>query len=316
MIRTVLPHLRRERRALALTAGVAVAARLFLLADPQILRLIVDDYVLQARVMPRDVFLRGVVALIGAAVAVGLLARTFRTLQDYWTAMIGRRVGARFHAESVAQSLSLPYADAIAESSGELLHKIERARQDTEAAITGAAQIGLGAVAIAAITAYAFGVHPALGAIHLIGIPLFGAALLVASRPIRARQQRIAEDLGRLAGSATEAVRNVELLKGLGAESQQVTRLEEAHAKVLVLEAARLRLVRQLTLLEGALFHTLRATLLLTMLYLLYQGAITTGQFLTLFIYSSMIFTPLADVGNAVARYQASRATFDALGIL
>jgi ATP-binding cassette subfamily B protein len=316
MIRIVLPHLRAERWPLAGTAVLAVAARLFLLADPQILRVIVDSYVLRAGSMPRDVFIRGIVVLIAAAVAVGMLARTCRTLQEYWTAMIGRRVGARFYAGSVAQSLHLPYAEATSESSGELLSKIDRARQDAEAAIGGATQIGLGAVAIAAITAYAFRVHPALGAVHLVGIPLFGAILLLASRPIRSRQQGIAAELGRVAGAATETIRNVELVKGLGAETQQVTRLEHAHTRILDLEAARLRLVRRLALIEGTLFHLLRATLLLTMLVLVYRASITTGQFLTLFIYSSMIFTPLADVGNAVARYQSARGTFDALGVL
>ena len=36
-------------------------------------------------------------------VVIGMLARVCRTLQEYWTGMIGRRVGARFYADSVAQ---------------------------------------------------------------------------------------------------------------------------------------------------------------------------------------------------------------------
>lgn len=316
MVRVLLPYLRRERNALLATAAVATLARLCLLADPQILRLIVDQYVLKAATLPRGVFVRGVVGLIAAVAIVGMLARTLRTLQEYWTTMIGRRVGAAFYGGSLAQALSLPYEEATAAVSGARLHTIERARLETETTITGAAQLGLGAVAIVTITAYAFLVHPVLGLLHLVGLPAFGAALLLASRPIRARERRIAEELGRLAGSATESIRNVEIVRGLGAEPIQMSRLEDTQARILERQDAQQRLVRRLALLEGALFHTLRATLLLTMLVLLYAGSITAGQFLTLFIYSSLIFTPLADVGHAIARYQASRGTFDALADL
>lgn len=315
-MRILLRYLRPQWRALVATFVAATFARLFLLADPQILRLIVDRYVMHLRSMPRPVFFRGVLLLIAAAVAVGMMARTLRTLQEYWITLISRRVGPAFYATSVARSLLLPYRVLEDQHSGELLHNIQRARMDAETTIGGTVRVYLGAVAIVAITAYAFTVHPLLGALHLVGVPLAGVAMLVASAPIRHRQREIARRTGALAGSATETIRNVELVKSLGIETQEIDRIEDVNRRILVLEAAKLRLERLFTMLEGVLFHGLRATILLVMLSLLYDGRITTGQFLTLFLYSSLLFAPLADAGTAVARYQEARATFDTLDVL
>ena len=52
------------------------------------------------------------------------------------------------------------------------------------------------------------------------------------------------------------------------------------------------------------------------MLALLYDGAISAGQFLTLFLYSSTVLAPLAEASTAVTRYQETRATFDTLDVI
>jgi ATP-binding cassette subfamily B protein len=312
-MRSLLPHLRQQWRPIAATFVMATLARLLMLADPQILRLIVDRYVMHLGTMPRPVFFRGVLLLIAASVVVGLLSRVFRTLQDYWIEIVARRVGAKLYARSIAHSLLLPYHAFEKKRSGELLHVIQRARLDAESGISGAVRLYLGAVAIAVVTVYAFMLHPLLGFLHLVMLPLAGAIMLSISLPIRKRQRTIALQTAALSGSATEAIRNVELLKGLGAETQEIGRIHDANDRILALEEEKLRLIRRFTFVEGVLFHTLRATFLGVMLWLVFDRAITTGEFLSLFLYTSMIFSPLADAGNAVARYQEARATFETL---
>jgi ATP-binding cassette subfamily B protein len=312
-MRIVVTHIRQQWRALSATFVMATVARLLTLADPQILRLIVDRYVLKLGAMPREQFVRGVLLLIGASVVVGLLARTFRTMQEYWIEVISRRVGARLYAKSIAHSLLLPFREFESKRSGEMLQIIQRARIDAENGISGAVRLYLGAVAVAGVTIYAFTLHPVLGFMHLIGLPIIGAIMLVISVPIRKRQRRIALESAALTGSVTEAIRNVETLKSLGAEAQEIGRLHDVNDYILSLEEQKLRLIRRFTFLEGLLFHGMRAVFLAVELWLVYNRGITTGEFLSLFLYTSVIFSPLSEAGVMVARFQEARASFDTL---
>jgi ATP-binding cassette subfamily B protein len=312
-MRILVTHLRQQWRALAATFILATIARVLMLVDPQILRLLIDRYVLKLMTMPRDVFVRGVLLLIGASVVVGLLARTFRTIQDYWIEVISRRVGARLYAKSIAHSLLLPFREFETKRSGEMRQIIQRARLDAENGISGAVRLYLGAVAVAGVTIYAFTLHPLLGFLHLVGVPAVGIVMLVISVPVRKKQRRISIDTASLTASVTEAIRNVETLKSLGAETQEIGRLHGVNDQILLLEEQKLRLIRRYTFLEGALFHTMRAVFLAVELWLVYNRAITTGEFLSLFLYTSVIFTPLSEVGAVVARYQEARAAFDTL---
>lgn len=312
-MRALIPYVRRQWRPLAVTFLVATIARLFLLADPQILRLIIDRYVLRLGSMPREQFVRGVLTLIALTVIVAMLARVFRIMQEYWIALIARRIGASLYVSSISQSLLLPYSTFETLRSGQLLHTIQRARDQAESGINGAVRLYLGAVAIAAITIYAFTVHPLLGALHLFGIPVVGLLMFLISNPIRQQQRRITRDAAALAGSATEAIRNVELVKSLGVEVQQIDRLTAANDELLELERAKLGLIRRFTFVEGVLYHGMRAVMLLAMLWLLYRREITTGEFLTLFLYANAVFMPLSEASEVLAKYQEARASFDTL---
>jgi len=103
-MKLLLRHSLRHWRALAGAFALATVNQLLLFADPQILRMIVDRYVMRISQLPGDVFLRGVLRLVAASVAVLLLSRLARTFQDYRINVIARRVGAQLYAASVAHS--------------------------------------------------------------------------------------------------------------------------------------------------------------------------------------------------------------------
>ncbi|MBV8515944.1 MAG: ABC transporter ATP-binding protein [Acidobacteria bacterium] len=312
-MRILLPYLKQQWRALIATFAAATVAQLLQLADPQILRVIVDKYVQHVGAMPRDVFFRGVLLLIGASIVVSLLARLFRSLQEYTINTIARRVGASLYAKSVAHSLLMPYSVFENQRSGELLHTIQRARTDAESGISGAVRLYLGGLAIVAVTIYAFTVHPLLGVLHVVAAPVVAIVTITIGRPIRRHQFRITRESAALAGTATEAIRNIELVKSLGIETQEIGRMTDVNDRILALEQRKLQLIRLFMFIVGSLIHVTRAVLLIVMLWLVYDHSITTGEFLSLFLYSNTIFMPLAELGTAVARYQEARATFDTL---
>jgi ATP-binding cassette subfamily B protein len=310
-MRLLLRHSLRHWRALAVAFALATVQQLLVLADPQILRMIVDRYVLRMNQMPREVFIRGVVWLVAASVALLLTARVVRNLQDYRINLIARRVGAQLYASSVAHSLLLPFRIYEDRRSGELLHTMQRARLDAEQSITSSVRLYVGAVAMTAITGYAFYVHPILGVVQLALIATLATFLVLVSKPIHRHQHRISAEVIAEAGATTETMRNVELVKSLGIEQQEIGRLHRLNDQVLELEERKLRLVRIFTFIEGTSFSVARAIIMLTMLWLVYQHAISVGEFLTMFLYVlTTAFAPLVDLGNVVVRYQQARATF------
>ncbi len=313
-MRLLVRHSLRHWRALAAAFALATVNQLLLLADPQILRMIVDRYVLRMNELPRDTFIRGVLLLVAASVGIALLARVARNLQDYAINIVARRVGSQLYAASVKHSLLLPFRIYEDRRSGELLHTMQRARLDAEQSITSAVRLYLGGLGMIAVMGYAFYIHPLLGALQMSLIAVLAIFTLLVSKPIHRHQQRIAAEVVSQAGKTTETIRNVEMVKSLGIEEQEIGRLERLNDQILQLEERKLRLVRIFTFIEGTAINAARATVMLTMLWLVYQRAISIGEFLTMFLYlSSTAFAPLTELGTVVVRYQEARATFGLL---
>lgn len=312
-MRLLLPHLRHHTRAFVATFALATLQQLLQLVEPQILRLIIDRYVLRAAEVPRAEFVRGVLLLIALSIAVSLAWRLARTVQEYSVAVIARRIGAALYAQSVAHSLLLPFREHEQRRSGEILQQVNKARADAESGLAGAVSFYLAALAIAAVTIYAFTVHWLLSATIVLLIAALVTFVLVISRPIRVQQRQITLATAGLSGSATEMLRNLEIVKSLGIEEQEILRLNEANDRILGLEEKKLRLVRLLSFGEGSAVSVARAALLLITVGLAYRQDVTPGELVSIFFYSMSIFRPLLVIGPVAARFQETRATFDAL---
>ncbi|HUR80352.1 MAG TPA: ABC transporter ATP-binding protein, partial [Thermoanaerobaculia bacterium] len=130
---------------------------------------------------------------------------------------------------------------------------------------------------------------------------------------IKTQQRVIVTQTAELAGSTTETLRNVELVKSLGLEKQEIARLNTVNAGILGLELKKVRFLRFYSFLQGTLINTTRAGLLFLMLWLLFRRTITLGEFYALFFYSFAIFSPLAELGAIIAQYQEARASMDKL---
>ena len=114
-----------------------------------------------------------------------------------------------------------------------------------------------------------------------------------------------------LAGSTTESLRNIELVKSLGLGSQEIARLNGTTAKILKLELKKVKYLRSLSFIQGTAVNALRTSIMFLMLYLIYTRAITVGQFFSLFIYSFFIFGPLQELGNIINIYRETEASLN-----
>ena len=307
-------YLKNYKSLLALTLILAAINQIFSLLDPQIFRLLVDNYASKVNLLTSSQFYSGVLLLLLGTVGVALVSRIAKNFQDYYVNVIVQRLGTKMYADSVEHSFGLPYAVFEDQRSGEYLQKLQKARTDAQTLIQSSISIlYLALVGILFVIIYAFTVHWLIGLIYSLIIPLLGTATFLISRKIKAVQQTIIKQTASLAGSTTETIRNVELVKSLGLEHQEINRLNEVNEQILQLELKKIKMVRKLSFIQGTLVNALRSGLMFIMLFLMFQHQVTLGQFFTLLFYSFFIFQPLGELGTLATNYQEAQASMDRL---
>jgi ATP-binding cassette subfamily B protein len=215
--------------------------------DPQIFRIIVDKYVSRVGQISSHDFLQGITFLLLGSVGVAFVSRVAKNFQDYYLNVVVQRVGTQMYAHSVEHSFSLPYAVFEDQRSGEFLQKLQKARTDAQVFIQSSVNIlFFSVIGMIFVISYAFYVHWLVGLVYFLIIPILGFTTFIISRQIKTAQQRIIKETAALAGSTTETIRNVELVKSLGLENQEIRRLNETNLKILELELTKIKIIRNL----------------------------------------------------------------------
>lgn len=307
-------YLKHFRKTLFGALILAAINQFFSLLDPQIFRLIIDRYASKINDLSRSDFIRGVILLLLASIIVALISRIAKNFQDYFVNVVVQRLGAEMYNRAISHSFSLPYQIFEDQRSGEHLLKLQKARNDVQTLVTGLVNtVFFSLVGIVFVLTYAFIVHPLIGLVYFLLIPTLGYITFLISRQIKVAQSAIVAETANLAGSTTETLRNVELVKSLGLENQEVKRLNSVNETILGFELKKIKIIRRFSFIQGTTINGLRSALLLLMMWLIYTNAISLGQFFSLFIYSFFIFNPLAELGNVATQYQEARASMEKL---
>lgn len=303
-------YLRAYWKLVAFALTLAAVNQVFSLLDPLIFRHIIDSYATRYKEYSSAQFLRGVSVLLAGAVGVAFVSRVAKNFQDYYVNLITQQVGARIYADGIRHSLELPYALFEDQRSGETLGKLQKVRTDVEKLITaGVNLLFTTIVGLVFVMVYAWNVHWSIAPAYLLTVPLLGGLSSVLSRKIKEVQKVIVKETTALAGSTTESLRNIELVKSLGLAQQEINRLNATTAKILKLELKKVRYLRSLSFIQGTFVNMLRTSILFLMLYLIFTQRITVGQFFSLFIYSFFIFGPLQELGNVVNTYRETEVS-------
>src|SRR5215203_1222837 len=314
---TLLRYLRPYWRFVLLALFLAAINQVFSLLDPLIFRHVIDEYATQYDKYNRAQFFRGVALLLGMAVGVAFVSRVAKNFQDYFVNVVVQRVGADLYSDGIRHSLALPFQTFEDQRSGETLGKLQKVRSDTERFIAAFVNMVFTTlVGVIFVMVYAFKAHWAIAPAFMLTVPLLGTLSSVLSRRIKEIQKVIVAETTALAGSTTESLRNIELVKSLGLAEQEVRRLNATTQKILKLELKKVRYLRSLSFIQGTAVNFLRTCILFLMLYLIFDQQISVGQFFSLLIYSFFIFGPLQELGNVINIYretEASMANFEAV---
>ena len=305
-------YLRRHWKLVLLALLLATINQVFSLLDPLIFRYVIDRYATKYDQYSTAEFVRGVSLLLAGAVGVAFVSRLAKNFQDYFVNVVTQRVGAQMYADGIRHALGLPYQVFEDQRSGETLGRLQKVRADVERFIASFVNILFTTlVGVVFVMIYAWKVYWLIAPVFLLTIPILGVLSSVLSKRIKAIQKVIVAETTALAGSTTESLRNIELVKSLGLVDQEVTRLNATTDRILALELRKVRHLRSLSFLQGTAVNALRTTILFLMLFLIFQREITVGQFFSLFIYSFFIFGPLQELGNVINVWRETEASLE-----
>ncbi|MFN2604212.1 MAG: ABC transporter ATP-binding protein [Gemmatimonadaceae bacterium] len=305
-------YLQQYWKLILLALVLAATNQVFSLLDPLIFRHVIDSYATRFKEYTTGQFVRGVSFLLFLAVSVAFISRVAKNFQDYFVNVIVQRLGAQMYSDGIRHSLELPYSVFEDQRSGETLGKLQKVRSDVEKFISLAVNMLFTTlVGVVFVMIYALSVHWIIAPAFLLTVPLIGILSSVLSKRIKVIQKEIVAETTALAGSTTESLRNIELVKSLGLADQEVRRLNATTEKILRLELKKVRYLRSLSFIQGTFVNLLRTSILFLMLYLIFTQKITVGQFFSLLIYSFFIFGPLQDLGNIINTYRETEVSLN-----
>src|ERR1700687_959441 len=240
-------YLRNYRGLIALALVLATINQVFSLLDPLIFRYVIDRYATRFAEYTTGQFFRGVSLLLAAAVGVAFVSRVAKNFQDYYINLITQRLGAQLYSDGIRHSLELPYSVFEDQRSGETLGKLQKGRTDVERLIATATNVLFPSVfGLIFVMAYAFSVHWLIAPVYFLPVRILGVLSSVLSRRIKQIQKVIVSETTALAGSTTESLRNIELVKSLGLGQQEIDRLNATTDKILTLELKKVKYLRSL----------------------------------------------------------------------
>lgn len=305
-------YLKQYWKLVFLALVLATVNQTFSLLDPLVFRYVIDNYAMKFSQYSTTQFLHGVIGLLLVAMGVAFVSRVAKNFQDYYINVITQRLGAQIYADGLKHSLELPYSVFEDQRSGETLGKLQKVRTDVERLISSAINILFTTlVGVIFVMIYALTVHWLIAPLYFLTVPILGILSSVLSKKIKTIQKTIVAETTALAGSTTESLRNIELVKSLGLASQEISRLNGTTQKILKLELKKVKYIRSLSFIQGTSVNFLRTAILFTMLYLIFSQQISVGQFFSLWIYSFFIFGPLQQLGDIINIYREAEVSLN-----
>jgi ATP-binding cassette subfamily B protein len=272
----------------------------------------VDNYATNPHKHDKAYYIKGIGGLILLSMGAAMVSRIAKNFQDYFVNVITQKLGAKIYSDGLKHSLELPYQVFEDQRSGETLGKLQKVRIDVEKLIN--AFIGIlftSLVGVIFVMVYAIKIHWLIAPVYFAAVPLLGFISSVLSKRIKKIQKKIVAETTSLAGSTTESLRNIELVKSLGLADQEINRLNDTTIKILGLELKKVRYIRSISFIQGTFVNLLRSSILFLLLYLIFADNMTLGELFSLQIYSFFIFGPLQELGNIINIYREAEVSLD-----
>ena len=302
---------------------LAAINQTFSLFDPMIFGKLIDEFAKNPFLDPagnertQAMFLKGVGNMLLLLVGTAMVSRIAKAFQDYIVNVIIQKFGAALFTDGLKHSMQLPYQAFEDQRSGETLSILTKARADCEKFISYVINVVFGiVVSVVFVSVYATRLHWSIVPIYIGGASMIAYVTNLLSKRIKVIQKNIVKETTSLAGTTTESLRNIELVKSLGLTTQEINRLNNNTYKILALELKKVKNIRSLSFIQGTMVNALRQVITFTLMWLIFKEILTVGQLISLQFYSFFIFGPLQEIGSIILSYRETEASlnnFDAL---
>ena len=263
-------------------------------------------------VRSKNDFIWGVLGYLGILISVAMISRIAKAFQDYFSSVVVQKFGASLFTDGLKHSLKLPFQEFEDQRSGETLSILTKVRLDTEKFILSFINVLFGLfIGVVFVSIYAFNLHWSIMPVFLGGIILLSLLTNFLSKRIKSIQKTIVKETTSLAGSTTESLRNIELVKSLGLTDQEVKRLNNNTYKILNLEIKKVKSIRSISFIQGTCVNALRQGIMFVLMFLIFGNILTAGELVTLMFYSFFIFGPLQEIGNIIITYREAEASLN-----
>jgi ATP-binding cassette subfamily B protein len=315
-MKILLSYLKPYKWHIILALALAGINQTFSMFDPMIFGKLIDRFASHPKVADngtiRDesTYVRGLGFMLFLLVGTAMVSRIAKAFQDYTVNVIIQKFGAKIFTDGLKHSMRLPYQEFEDQRSGETLSILTKVRSDTEKFIGYVINVLFGIlVSVIFVSIYATRLHWSIMPIYMGGAFLIAIVTNLLSKKIKSIQKNIVKETTSLAGSTTESLRNIELVKSLGLTDQEVKRLNTNTYKILGLELRKVKNIRSLSFIQGTMVNFLRQVITFTLMWLLFRDVLTVGQLISLQFYSFFIFGPLQEIGSIIISYREAEAS-------
>ncbi len=317
-MKILLKYLKPYKELVLLALLLSGINQTFSLFDPMIFGKLIDHFADHPHAFDNGIarteseFISGIMWYLFLLVGTAMISRIAKAFQDYTSSVIIQKFGAKIFTDGLQHSMRLPYQEFEDQRSGETLSVLTKVRADTERFISNFINVVFGIlVSVVFVSIYSLKLHWSIIPIYFGGTVVIGLVTSILSKRIKIIQKNIVKETNALAGSTTESLRNIELVKSLGLTEQEVDRLNHNTYKILGLELRKVKSIRALSFIQGTMVNALRQIITFTLMWLIFRDVITTGQMISLQFYSFFIFGPLQEIGNIILSYREAEASLN-----
>ena len=257
-------------------------------------------------------FISSIAFWLGLSLGAAMISRITKNFQDYFTNIVIQRTGAEMYTDGIKKSLDLPYEEFEDQRSGETLSKLTKVRIDSEKLITlSISLLFQTVVGFIFVITYVSQIDYRIAFIYLFTAPIIAIISSYLGKKIKTVSRSIVTQTNALAGSTTESLRNIELVKSLGLTYQEEKRLNLNTLKILQLELQKIRFIRSLSFIQGTTVHFLRTCVVFTLYYFLFGNKIIVGDLLTMVFFTFFIFGPLQELGSFIIALNETKVSME-----
>jgi ATP-binding cassette subfamily B protein len=327
-MKLLLHYLKPYKWIVLLALGLAAINQIFSMLDPIIFGKMVDHFAnhphyrngnihpddyknyIQGQALTKQDYIWGVLKFLGMLIGVAMVSRIAKAFQDYYSQVIVQRFGATIFTDGLKHSMGLPFSDFEDQRSGETLSILAKVRADTEKFILSFINVLFGIiVGVIFVSIWSFRLHWSIMPIYAVGMVILSWLTSVLSRKIKVIQKKITYETNALAGSTTESLRNIELVKSLGLTNQEIKRLNLTTFKILGLELRKVKSIRPLSFIQGTFVNFLRQSIMFLLMMLVFWDKLSPGELITMLFFSFFIFGPLQELGNIILNFREAEAS-------